>query len=135
LIAPGEAPAAPGFRLGHLSLQGVEIAAPDRTGSGGMHHITFESFEVKDEYDGDVIKQGSTALKGLVVEPAPGSEFGDFLASLGYLRLEVEAAMNVHYDVAAKTFSLDQLSIDGRRWARSRQGRFCKCRRSFVQGR
>jgi hypothetical protein len=112
LAALGGAPSAPRLRLAHLSLQGVEIVAPDRTGAG-EHHIAFESFEVKNDYEGDIIKQGSTTLKGLVVEAAPGSEFGDFLASLGYLRLEVDAVMNAHYDAAAKTFSVDQLSIEG----------------------
>ncbi len=104
----------PRARLSHLSLAGLDIVAPDRRGGEGAHHIAFDSFDIKNEYDGEVIKHGSTSLKGLVVEPAPGSELGDFLASLSYLQLELDAAMDVRYDAATKSFSLDQLSIDGR---------------------
>ena len=113
LKATGGAAGAPKGRLGHLTWQGVDIVAPDDKTPGKTMHIAFGSFELKSDYDGDVVKQGSTTLKGLVLEPAPGSEFANQLASLGYSKIEMGAAIGAHYEAGAKTLSLDQFTIEG----------------------
>lgn len=104
---------APKGRLGHLIWQGVDIVIPDDKTPGKSIHVAFGSFELKNDYDGDVMKQGSTTLHGLLVEPAPGSEFAAELASLGYSKIEMGAAIGAHYEAGAKTLSLDQFTIEG----------------------
>ncbi|HLJ70890.1 MAG TPA: hypothetical protein VKU03_06195 [Roseiarcus sp.] len=113
LKATGGAGGAPKGRLGHLTWQSVDIVAPDDTTPGKSIHVAFGSFELKSDYDGDVMKQGSTTLNGLLVEPAPGSEFATELASLGYSKIELGAAVGAHYEAGAKTLSLDQFMIEG----------------------
>lgn len=113
LKATGGAAGAPKGRLGHLTWQGVDIIAPDDKTPGKTMHIAFGSFELKSDYDGDVMKQGSTTLKGFVFEPAPGSDFANQLASFGYSKIEMGAAIGAHYEAGAKTLSLDQFTIEG----------------------
>jgi hypothetical protein len=109
----GSAAGAPKGRLGHLTWQAVDIVAPDDKTPGKTMHIAFGSFELKSDYDGDVLKQGSTALKGFVFEPAPGSEFANQLAMLGYSRLELAAVIGAHYEAGAKSLSLEEFTIEG----------------------
>ncbi len=113
LKATGGVAGAPKGRLGHLTWQAVDIVAPDDKTPGKSIHVAFGSFELKSDYDGDVMKQGSTTLTGLVVEPAPGSEFADQLASLGYSKIEMGAAIGAHYEAGARALSLDQFTIEG----------------------
>jgi hypothetical protein len=102
-----------GGRLGHVTWQAVDIVAPDDKTPGKTMHIAFGSFELKSDYDGDVMKQGTTTLKGFVFEPAQGSDFGNELATLGYTKLEMAAAIGAHYDAAAKALSLEDFTIEG----------------------
>jgi hypothetical protein len=113
LKATGGGAGAPKGRLGHLTWQGVDIIAPDDKAPGKTMHVAFGSFELKSDYDGDVMKKGSTTLKGLIVEPAPGSDFANQLASLGYSKIEMGAAIGAHYEAGAKTLSLEQFTIEG----------------------
>lgn len=113
LKVTGGAGGAPKGRLGHLTWQSVDIVAPDDKTPGKTIHVAFGSFELKSDYDGDVMKQGATTLKGLVVEPAAGSEFAAQLASLGYSKIEMGAAVGAHYEAGAKTLSLDEFTIEG----------------------
>jgi hypothetical protein len=100
-------------RLGHLTWEGVDIVTPDEKVHGQTIHLAFASFELKSDYDGDVVKQGSTTLKGFVLEPAPGSEFAAQLGALGYSKLEMAAAIGAHYDASAKSLSLENFTIEG----------------------
>jgi hypothetical protein len=113
LKATGGSAGAPKGRLGHLSWQDVDIIAPDDEAPGKTVHVAFGSFELKSDYDGDVMKKGLTTLKGLVVEPAPGADFANQLASFGYSKIELGAAIGAHYEAGAKTLSLDQLTVEG----------------------
>ncbi|HLW92964.1 MAG TPA: hypothetical protein VKS78_16905, partial [Roseiarcus sp.] len=101
-------------RIGHMKWESVDIVAPDKaSGPGKTVHIAFGSFELNSDYDGDTLKKGSTVLKGLIVEPAPGSEFANNLSTLGYSRLELAAAIGAHYEADAKALSLDDLTLEG----------------------
>ena len=100
-------------RLGHLTWESVDIVAPDDKTPGKTIHIAFGSFELKNDYDGDVLTHGATTLKGFIFEPAPGSDFANQLALLGYSRLELAAAVGAHYDVSAKALALEDFTIEG----------------------
>ncbi|MGD0184035.1 MAG: hypothetical protein ABSC25_02165 [Roseiarcus sp.] len=101
-------------RLGHLTWQSLDIVAPDaESGPGKTIHIALASAEVRSSYDGDILKHGDTKLTGLIVEPSPDSEFGKNLAELGYSKLEMALVIGADYQPAAKTFTLDELTIEG----------------------
>jgi hypothetical protein len=100
-------------RLGHLTWESVDIVAPDDKTPGKTIHIAFGSFELKNDYDGDILTHGATTLKGVVFEPAPGSEFANQLALLGYSRLEMAAAVSAHYEASAKALALEDFTIEG----------------------
>ena len=101
-------------RLGHLTWQSLDIVAPDaESGPGKTIHIALASAEVRSSYDGDILKHGDTKLTGLIVEPSPDSEFGKNLAQLGYSKLEMAMIVGADYQPAAKTFTLDELTIEG----------------------
>jgi hypothetical protein len=105
---------APKGRLGHLTWEAVDIVAPDeKNGAGKTLHVAIGAFDLTSDYDGDVIKQGTTTLKGLVIEPSAGSDLADQLAALGYSRLELGAAIGARYEAGAKSLALDNLTIDG----------------------
>ncbi len=101
-------------RLGHLTWQSLDIVAPDaESGPGKTIHIALASAEVRSSYDGGTLKHGDTKLTGLIVEPSPDSEFGKNLAQLGYSKLEMAMVVGADYQPAAKTFTLDELTIEG----------------------
>jgi hypothetical protein len=105
---------APKGRLGHLTWESVDIVAPDEKGDAGKTlHVAIGSFELTSDYDGDIIKKGATTLKGLIIEPSPGSDLADQLATLGYSRLEIGAAIGARYEASAKSLEIDNLTIDG----------------------
>jgi hypothetical protein len=105
---------APKGRLGHLTWEAVDIVAPDeKSGSGKTLHVAIGSFDLTSDYDGDVIKQGATTLKGLIIEPSAGTDLADQLATLGYSRLELGATIGARYEAGAKSLALDHLTIDG----------------------
>jgi hypothetical protein len=99
--------------LGHMSWDSVDIVAPDDKNPGKTIHLAFASFDLKSDYDGEVMKQGVTTLKGFILEPAPGSDFANQLNALGYSKLEMAAAIGAHYDAGAKSLSLENLTIEG----------------------
>jgi hypothetical protein len=110
--APGEA--AQKGRLSHLTWQSLDIVAPDaESGPGKTIHVAVAAVEVSGAYDGDTLKHSATKLTGLVVEPSPDSDFGRNLAELGYTRLEMAMVFGADYQPAAKTFSLEELTIEG----------------------
>lgn len=112
--APAEA--APKGRLGRLTWQSLDIVAPDNeSGPGKTIHVALAAIELRGDYAGDALKQGSTTLTGLIIEPSPDSEFGKNLAQLGYSRLELAMAIGAGYQAEAKTLSLDDLTIEGAR--------------------
>jgi hypothetical protein len=114
LKATGAAGEAARGHIGHLVWESVDIVAPDKeSGPGKTIHIALGSFELSSDYDGDTLKKGATVLKGLIIEPAPGSEFATGLAALGYPRLEIAAAIGARYQANDKTLSLDDLTIEG----------------------
>jgi hypothetical protein len=114
LKATGGAGEAAQGRIGHLVWESVDIVAPDKeSGAGKTIHIAFGSFELSSDYDGDTLKKGATVLKGLIVEPAPGSDFATNLAALGYSRLELAAAIGARYQASDKALSLDDLTVEG----------------------
>jgi len=101
-------------RIGRLVWESVDIVAPDEeSGPGKSIHVAFGSLELSSDYDGEIIKNGATILKGLIIEPSPGSEFADGLAALGYSRLELGMALGAHYQASDRTLSIDQLTVDG----------------------
>ena len=101
-------------RLSHLTWESLDIVAPDtESGPGKTIHVAFAAIELRGSYDGDTLKQGSTKLTGLVIEPSPDSELGKNLAEFGYSRLELAMVIGADYQADAKKFSLDELTIDG----------------------
>jgi hypothetical protein len=105
---------APKGRLGHLTWEAIDILAPDeKSGAGKSLHVAVGSFDLTSEYDGDVIKQGTTSVQGLIIEPSAGSDLANQLTTLGYSRLELGATIGARYQAGAKSFALDNLTIDG----------------------
>ena len=101
-------------RLSHLTWESLDIVAPDKdSGPGKTIHVAFASIELRGDYAGDALKQGSTKLTGLIIEPSPDSEFGKNLADLGYSRVELAMVVGANYQADAKKFSLDELTIEG----------------------
>ncbi len=101
-------------RLSHLTWESLDIVAPDKeSGPGKTIHVAFASIELRGDYAGDALKQGSTKLTGLIIEPSPDSEFGKNLAELGYSRVELALVIGANYQADAKKFSLDDLTIEG----------------------
>ena len=101
-------------RLSHLTWELLDIVAPDKeSGPGKTIHVAFASIELRGDYAGDALKQGSTKLTGLIIEPSPDSEFGKNLAELGYSRVELALVIGANYQADAKKFSLDELTIEG----------------------
>ena len=101
-------------RLSRLTWESLDIVAPDKgSGPGKTIHVAFAAIELRGDYAGDALKQGSTKLTGLIVEPSPDSEFGKNLAQLGYSRVELAMAIGADYQADAKKFSLDELTIEG----------------------
>jgi hypothetical protein len=104
----------PTGRLGHLSWESLDIVAPDQGSAPGKTiHVALATVELRNAYDGDTFKQGSTKLTGLIVEPSPDSEFGKNLADLGYSKVELSMVVGADYAADAKTFTLDELTIEG----------------------
>jgi hypothetical protein len=103
----------PMTHLGHFSWVGIDMTVPDKDAGGKPIHIALGSIEVRNTYDGAVFKQGATALKSLVIEPAKGSEFANNIAILGFTRVELSARVAAHYDAGAKKLTLDDFTIDG----------------------
>jgi hypothetical protein len=101
-------------RVGRLVWESVDIVAPDtESGPGKTIHLAFGSFEFTSDFEGQTLTKGATVLKGLIVEPSPGSEFADSLGALGYSRLEIGAAFGLRYQVSDKALSIDDLTIEG----------------------
>ncbi len=75
--------------------------------------MALATVELRNAYDGDTFKQGSTKLTELIVEPSPNSEFGKNLADLGYSKVELSMVVGADYAADAKTFTLDELTIEG----------------------
>ena len=101
-------------RLDHLIWSAIDIAtANSHDSSAKTSHIAIGSVEVHGGYSGDVLKEGWTKLTGVVVEPAPDSDEGKSLASLGYSRIELAVGVSANYQIDAKTFSLDNFTVDG----------------------
>jgi hypothetical protein len=101
-------------RVGHISWEAIDITAPDEdSGSGKNLHVAVGSFDLTSDYDGDVVKHGATTVKGLIIEPSAGSDLANQLATLGYSRLELGAAIGARYEATAKTLALDNLTIEG----------------------
>jgi hypothetical protein len=104
----------PMTHLGHVSWEGIDFTVPDTdAGAGKTIHIALGSIDIRNSYDGDVLKDNAITLKGLLVEPSKGTEFANSLAILGYTRVELNAHVAAHYDTGAKKLSLDDFTIDG----------------------
>lgn len=104
----------PMTRLGHVSWEGIDLTVPDAQGGAGKTiHVALGSIDIRNNYDGAVLKDGSTTLKGLLIEPSKGSELANSLATLGYKRMELNAHIAAHYDAGAKKLSIDDFTIDG----------------------
>lgn len=101
-------------RLSHLALSGLDIVAPDKdSGPGKTVHVSVASFDLRSNYSGDALSEGSTKIDGLVVELSPDSEGGRNLAALGYSKVELAVAIGANYKAGAKTFSISDFTIDG----------------------
>jgi hypothetical protein len=100
--------------LGHVSWEGLDFIVPDKdSGPGKAIHVALGSIDIRNNYDGNILKDGATTLKGLLIEPSKGSEFANSLAILGYTRIELNARIAAHYDASAKKLSIDDFTIDG----------------------
>jgi len=106
------AAALPPARLGGFTLAGLDVVAPDDA-PGQSVHFAVGSIESHNDYDGQSIKHGETKISGVVVEPSPGSEAGKTLAAFGYSKLELGLTAAVKYQADAKTFTLENLTVDG----------------------
>ena len=101
-------------RLAGMTLNGLDIVAPDPEDKPGQTiHIAVASIEVRNEYSGGSIKQADAKVAGAVIEPSPGSDAGKSLASLGYSKLELAMTIGAKYQADAKTFALENFTIDG----------------------
>ena len=101
-------------RIDHLNWSSIDITTSGSHGGAGKStHITLASAEVHSGYSGDALTDGWTKITGLVVEPAPDSDEGKNLASFGYSKVELAVGVSANYKVEAKTFSLDNFTIDG----------------------
>jgi hypothetical protein len=98
-------------RLDHLAWSAIDVVTQDA--SAKAMHIAVGSVEVHSGYSGDALKEGWTKLTGVVIEPSPDSEEGKDLASLGYSRIELAVGVSADYKAEAKTFSLDNLTVEG----------------------
>lgn len=108
----GAAP--PPSRLAGMTLNGIDIVAPDPENAPGQTiHIAIGSITLRNEYDGASIKQGDAKIAGVVIEPSPGSEAGKSLASLGYSKVELAMTIGAKYQANSKAFVLDNLTVDG----------------------
>jgi hypothetical protein len=104
----------PMTHLGHAAWEGIDLSVPDKdAGPGKTIHIALGSIDIRNNYDGDILKDGATTLKGLLIEPSEGSDFANSLATLGYKRVELNAHVAAHYDAGAKKLSIDDFTIDG----------------------
>jgi hypothetical protein len=103
----------PTNHLGYVSWQGVDFVVPDKeAGAGKTTHIALTSFELRNNYDGAILKDAAMKLKGLIIEPSKGSEFANNLAMMNYTRLELNSTIAAHYDAASKKFTLDDFTLD-----------------------
>lgn len=103
----------PMTHLGHVAWEGLDFIVPDKdAGPGKTIHIALGTIDIRNNYDGNVLKDGAMTLKGLLIEPSKGSDFANSLAILSYTRVELNAHIAVHYDAGAKKLSLDDFTID-----------------------
>jgi hypothetical protein len=110
----GPSQISPMSHLGYASVAGLDLVAPDKDpGPGASIHIALASFELRNNYEGETLKDGATSFKGLVLEPSKGSDFANNLAILGYTKLELSGNLGAHYDAGSKKFSLDDFTING----------------------
>ncbi|MBV8663123.1 MAG: hypothetical protein JO107_08465, partial [Hyphomicrobiales bacterium] len=101
-------------RLEHLTWSDIDIVAPDSQGPASKPvRIALGGVELRSGYSGDTLKDGSTKLSGVVIEPAPDSDAGKNLAALGYAKVELAAEVDATYEAHAKTLTLDNFTIDG----------------------
>lgn len=98
-------------RLDHLAWNAIDVVTQEA--SAQAMHIAVGSLEVHSGYTGDALKEGWTKLTGVVIEPSADSEEGKDLASLGYSRIELAVGVSADYKAEAKTFSLDNLTVEG----------------------
>jgi hypothetical protein len=103
----------PMTHLGHVSWEGIDFTVPDAESVGKTVHVALGSIDIRNNYDGDILKDGQTTLKGLLIEPSKGSELSNSLATLGYKRIEMNAHIAAHYDSGAKKLSIDDFTVDG----------------------
>jgi hypothetical protein len=102
--------------VGHISWEGIDLTVPETGADAGPDHtihVALGSIDVRNNYDGDILKNGETTIKGLLVEPSQGSELANNLATLGYKRIQANAHVAVRYDSGAKKLSIDDFTIDG----------------------
>ena len=101
-------------RMDHLTWSAIDITtATAHGGAGKAMHIALASADVHSGYSGDTLKEGSTKLVGLVIEPAPDTDEGKNLASFGYSKVELGVDVSANYKADAKTLSLDNFTVDG----------------------
>jgi hypothetical protein len=103
-------------RLAAIDLQSFDLVVPTTEHDVAMTlHLAFGSFEFHCSYDGEVPRQSSVALGGLVIESSPGSEIANSLAMFGGPRVELSASIAAHYEADTKALAFDDLSIHGAR--------------------
>ncbi len=101
-------------RLEHLTWNAIDVVAPDsQKAESKPVHIALGALEVRGSYTGDVLKEGSTTLSGVVIEPAPDSDEGKSLANLGYSKVELAVSVSANYKAEAKTLTIDNFTVDG----------------------
>ncbi|HEY1942256.1 MAG TPA: hypothetical protein VGH40_09045 [Roseiarcus sp.] len=101
-------------RLEHLTWNAIDIVAPDSQNAESKPvHIALGAIELRGGYSGDVLREASTKLSGVVIEPAADSDEGKNLADLGYSKVELAVNVSANYKAEAKTFTLDNFTVDG----------------------
>lgn len=101
-----------------FSWEGLAITAPDKdtpkTAAGGnLYAINLGALAVDATFDGGVMLKGAVSLKGLSIQPPSASQAGQQLAAAGYGKLDLALNYVGVYDPAAKTYSLDDFTING----------------------
>ncbi|THD45470.1 MAG: hypothetical protein E7774_08020 [Bradyrhizobium sp.] len=114
LLADASAQSASLVHLGGLTLNGIDIVAPDFGGEAGQtDHIAIASVVVQNRYTTDVVSTNLSKVTGVVFEASAGSDTAKELASLGYPKLELSLTAGFTYDEKAQTLTFGEITIDG----------------------
>jgi hypothetical protein len=113
LSAATQSGASASSQIGAFSWQNIDVVAPEGGGPDKTIHVSIASIDMNNDYDGASLKDGKLTVKGLVVQPSKTSDLAASLGILGYSKLDLGLTSSLHYDAAAKTLAIDDISVTG----------------------